>query len=69
MGFKLNTLAYIYNKQIQLEDEYNSILSHFRYHRLDEVDMLEIIIAKARKDLVREISKDLQNLLAISKGK
>lgn len=68
MGYRLNVIQYIYNRSSVLESEYYSKLDHFRYHRADEVDYLEIIIAKARNDLMKEISQDLNNLLAI-KGK
>lgn len=66
ISYKIAIIKYLYERQIRLEDEYNAKTNYFRYHRADEVDYLEIIIAKARKDLINEISKDLNNLLAFT---
>lgn len=64
INFKVALLQYLYNKETVIEQDYLSKISYNRYHNTDEVDWLEIIIAKARKDLINEISKDLNNLLA-----
>lgn len=69
ISYKIAVVKYLYERQIKIEDDYNSKLNYFRYHRADEVDHLEIIIAKARKDLINEISQDLNNLLAFPQGK
>lgn len=66
INFKISVLQYLYNKETAIEQDYLSKISYNRYHNTDEVDWLEIIIAKARKDVINEISKDLNNLLAFS---
>lgn len=64
INYKIAVVKYLYNRLSALEEDYNSKINYFRYHKADEVDHLEIIIAKSRKDLMSEISKDLNNLLA-----
>lgn len=64
ISYKISVIKYLYHKLSTLEEEYNSKINYFRYHKADEVDHLEIIIAKARKDLINEITQDLNNLLA-----
>lgn len=62
-SYKVTVIQYLYNRTTRLEEDYNSKLSFYRYHKTDEVDWLELIIAKARKDLMQEICKDLNDLL------
>ena len=69
ISYKIAVIKYLYHKLTSLEEEYNNKISYFRYHKADEVDYLEIIIAKARKDLMNEISQDLNNLLAFREEK
>lgn len=64
--YKVNVIKYLYNRTTQIEEDYNAKICYNRFHNTDEVDWLEIIIAKARKDLIQEISKDLNNLLAFN---
>ena len=64
-GIKLLVLQYLYNRSDIIDQEFQMKISYNRYHRVDEVDLLELIIAKARKDLMEEISRDLTNLLEI----
>lgn len=66
ISYKIAVIKYIYERVSKIEDEYNSKISYFRYHKADEVDHLEIIIAKARKDLINEIMQDLNKLLAFT---
>lgn len=66
LSYKISVVKYLYERQLRLEEDYNAKLSFARYHNNDEVDFLELIIAKARKDLINEISKDLNNLLAFT---
>lgn len=65
MGLKVDVMSYLYNRTSVIEEEYLAKSAYMRYHRVDEVDYLELIIAKARKDLINEISKDLQHLLKL----
>lgn len=69
ISYKIAVIKYLYHKLTSLEEEYNNKISYFRYHKADEVDHLEIIIAKARKDLINEILQDLNNLLAFREEK
>lgn len=64
LSYKISVTQYLYNRTTQIEEDYLSKIAYNRFHNTDEVDWLEIIIAKARKDLINEISKDLNNLLA-----
>ncbi len=66
ISYKISVIQYLYNRNAKLEDEYNTKICYNRFHNTDEVDWLEIIIAKARKDLMAEICQDLNNLLAFS---
>lgn len=66
ISYKIAVVKYFYERMSKLEDDYNAKINYFRYHKADEVDHLEIIIAKARKDLIQEISQDLNNLLAFT---
>ncbi len=63
--YKTNVVRYLYNRTELLEQEYLQKSLFNRYHKTDEGDWLELIIAKARKDLINEISKDLLLLLDI----
>lgn len=66
LNLKTLLLSYFYNRSAVLDNEYNTKLQYFRYHNGDEVDCLEIIIAKARKDLINEILNDIINLMHIN---
>jgi len=68
-SYKVIVLQYLYNRSTVIEEDYVSKLSYNRFHSTDELDWLELIIAKARKDLMNEISKDLNNLLVFREGK
>lgn len=63
MNFKDKTIVYLYNRNTQLDNEYNRLVSNYRFHQADECDLLEIIIAKARRDLMDELLLDIYNLL------
>lgn len=62
---KVLVLQYIYNRSDVIEQEYQTRAYYNRYHRVDDYDLLDQIIAKARLDLIQEISKDLVNILEI----
>lgn len=65
MTFKDKILVYLLQRSDIADNQYNDTLHHFRYHSADEVDYLELIIKKARKDVYAEILRDLLNLLKI----
>lgn len=65
MGIKLDVMSYIYNRMSVIDEDFLAKSAYLRYHRVDEVDYMEMIIAKARKDLMNEISQDLMHLLKL----
>lgn len=65
MKFKDNVIVYLYNRNTQLDNEYISLVNNYRFHHMDEADLLEIIIAKARRDLCDEIIRDVYNMLTL----
>ena len=50
------------NRSDKADDDYNEHLQHYRYHKCDEVDLLELIIKKVRKDVLNEVFRDIMNL-------
>lgn len=65
MTFKDNTLLYLVNRCDKADEDYQTALHYFRYHKSDEVDLLEIIIKKARRDVLHEVLQDTVNLLKL----
>lgn len=65
MTIKTLVMSYLYNRSARLEAEEEAKRQFCRYHHCDEVDYTELIIAKARKDLINEITRDIMNLLGI----
>ncbi len=63
MTFKDKVILYLFNKGETIDIDYAEHLNHSRFHNIDEVDLLETIIRKARKDLFSEISSDIMALL------
>lgn len=63
MTIKDKIIIYLYNKQNQIDDEFLLHENYFKFRKKDEIDYLECIVQKARKDLMSEIVKDLQVLL------
>lgn len=66
MTFKDKLLLYIQNKSNVVDNEYDEHLQYTRYHSLDEVDYLESIIRKTRRDAFREFTKDIFCLMSLS---
>ena len=66
MKFKDKILIYLHNKSSLIDSEYNEHINYSRYHNVDEVDYLELIIRKVRRDTYYEISKDIFALLSLS---
>lgn len=64
MTFKDKLIKYLFNKQNRIDEEYDNILHTVRFSRNDEVDYLECIIAKVRKDLIKEIIGDIMSILS-----
>lgn len=68
MTFKDKLIIYLYNKQNQLELEAENSRNFARFHRCDQIDYLECIIADTRKNLVQEIIDDIMALQTVYKG-
>ena len=64
MTFKDKLIIYIFNKGEIIEREYNEHINFLRFHQIDEVDLLETIIRKTRKDAYNEILTDIMMLLS-----
>lgn len=62
MTYKDKILLYISNKRDIADNDYLEHINYYRYHKADEVDYLETIIKKVRKDLTEEIFKDILTL-------
>lgn len=62
----LSIAEYLYLKELRLEDAYK--LCQYRYIRrdLDEVELLEEIIAKVRLEAFKEFSFDIRRILKLS---
>ena len=62
MSFKDNVCLYLMNRSDLADDDFQTHLQHYRYHKFDEVDLLELIIKKVRKDVYNEVFRDIMNL-------
>lgn len=60
-------LSLIYNKCDIAEQEYEHYLQQLRYSNPDEVDILEHLIRKVRRDTFREVLRDLMKILSLTK--
>lgn len=67
MTFKDKLIIYLHNKSSKLDDDYTENSAYYRYRKPDEVDYLELIIRKVRKDLFNEIVQDIMLILNTSK--
>lgn len=63
MTFKDKLLVYFIHKSESVENDFNDIKHEMRFHKPDEVDMLEYIVLKARKDMFNEVFKDISILM------
>lgn len=69
MTFKDKIVLYFFNKGETIDRDYLEHKNHCRFHDIDEVDLLETIIRKARRDLFSEISSDIMALLTVGELK
>lgn len=69
MSYKTLILEYLIRKTEQLEDEYSEYQDFCRYANSDEVELLEQIIRKVRRDLMRQTLRDIMNILSLTKPK
>lgn len=63
MTIKDKIVIYLHNKDTRLDNEYNVLVHNYRFRKLDEADLLELIIAKARADLMREVTEEVYLLM------
>lgn len=59
-------LTCIYNKCDIAEKEFEEYTDHIRYHNADEVEMLEHMIRKIRRDTLREVLRDIMHILSLT---
>ncbi len=62
MTLRDNLYEYLYLKGERIDGYYEQLRSQYRIIDADEVDYIEMIIAKTRRDLFREIVHDILNL-------
>ena len=66
MTFRDKLFLYFNNRGTAIENDYAELVSQMRYRAKDEVDYLELIIAKVRKDTFNEILGDIFSILKLS---
>ena len=59
MTLRDNIYQYLYLKGDRIENYYDTLVENYRVLKADELDYVELIIAKARRDLFREIQNDI----------
>lgn len=55
-------LAYAYNNATKLDNEFDQMLANIKSRNVDEIDMLELIIAKAKAE---EANENLTKIMRI----
>lgn len=68
MTFKDKILMYFHRKSVIVDNECNEHKNYIRFHNVDEVDYLESIIYKTRKDMFDEILSDIMSLVSAYKA-
>lgn len=63
----LNIIQYLYNKTDLMENQYEEYQNFIRYANVDEVEMLEHLIRKVRRDLMREVLRDIMHIISLTK--
>ena len=63
MTFKDKLLVYFLHKTQSVDNDYDDIKHQFRFHKPDEVDMLEYIVLKVRKYTIAEVFKDISAIM------
>ena len=69
MSYKTLILEYLIRKTELYEDEYSEYQDFCRYANADEVELLEQIIRKVKRDLMRQTLRDIMNILSLTKPK
>lgn len=65
MTFKDKVLVHLMRRSDIADEQFNDTMQMLRYHKVDEVDYLEVIIRKVRKDVLTEVLRDVMMLLQI----
>lgn len=65
MTFKDKLIIYLYNKSSRVDLEFHQQQHNLRYRVPDEVDYMEAIIAKVRRDMYNEIAGEILSLLKL----
>lgn len=63
----LNIIQYLYNKTDLMENQFEEYQNFIRYANVDEVEMLEHLIRKVRRDLMREVLRDIMHIISLTK--
>ncbi len=63
MQLKDRLYQYLLKKGDIIDNEYNEHLQYYRYRKCDEVDYLESIIRKVRRDTYNEVKQDLIHII------
>ena len=66
MTLKDKVIIYLYRKLNDCEEDYNEELYLLRYQKPDEVNFMETLIKKSRKDLMREVCNDIMAILGMT---
>lgn len=67
MKNKLDVLTYLINTADMYEQEFEEYKDFCRYHNVDEVDLLEQIIRKVKRDLSRKTLRDVMTIMHLTK--
>lgn len=59
MTFRDSLYQYLYFKTERIDDYYSTLVDNYRLFGADELDYVELIIAKARKTLMDEIQQEI----------
>lgn len=57
--------AYLYNNQLELEQEVKQMQTNIRYRRIDETDCFELACAIERLNTFKQVSEDIRSMLSI----
>lgn len=56
---------YFYNLSDKLDNDYDQLVLNNRSRKSDEVDYLELIIAKTKKDTINSVLVDVMKILGL----
>lgn len=58
--------AYLYNQSIYLKQDIDQLQENIRYRNISDVDCLELIIAKARYDMLMQVYTDIASIFGFA---